>query len=116
MAAYQGQGKFEKRDGASAIIDFGRLTRAKFADDGTIEEKLTAFQDLRSRWALNDFRFEDWQYAVLTLLTPDVRFRTCRDRGLRVRPKTRVTTRSVETPQRGLGGKVDRTLFVLSSI
>ena len=64
--------KFEKKDGVSAIIDYGRLTRTKLIDDGTLEEQLNALQDLRSRCALNDFKYEDWQFAALILLAlPD---------------------------------------------
>jgi len=64
--------KFEKKDGVSAIIDYGRLTRTKLVDDGTLEEQLNALQDLRSRCALNDFKYEDWQFAALILLAlPD---------------------------------------------
>ena len=64
--------KFEKKDGVSAIIDYGRLTRTKLVDDGTLEEQLNALQDLRSRCALNDFKYDDWQFAALILLAlPD---------------------------------------------
>jgi hypothetical protein len=66
------QTKFEKKDGISAIIDYGRLTRAKLVDDGTLEEQLNALQELRSRCALNDFKYADWQFAALILLAlPD---------------------------------------------
>jgi gag-polypeptide of LTR copia-type/Zinc knuckle len=60
--------RFEKKDGVSAIIDWGRLTSTKLLDDGTLEEQLNALQDLRSRCALNDFQYEDWQFAALILL------------------------------------------------
>lgn len=60
--------KFEKRDGVSAIIDWGKLTSTKLVDDGTLEEQLNALQDLRSKCALNDFKYEDWQFAALILL------------------------------------------------
>ena len=60
--------KFEKVDGVSAIIDFGSLTRARLVDDGTLEAQLNILQDLRSRCALNDFKYEDWQFAALLLL------------------------------------------------
>jgi len=40
--------RFEKKDGVSAIIDWGRLTSTKLLDDGTLEEQLNALQDLRS--------------------------------------------------------------------
>ena len=60
--------KFEKKDGVSAIIDWGRLTSTKLLDDGTLEDQLNALQDLRSRCALNDFKYEDWQFAGLILL------------------------------------------------
>lgn len=66
------QTKFEKKDGVSAIIDFGHLSRATLVDDGTLEEQLNTLQELRSRCALNGFSFEDWQYAAILLLAlPD---------------------------------------------
>ena len=40
--------KFEKKDGVSAIIDWGRLTSTKLLDDGTLEDQLNALQDLQS--------------------------------------------------------------------
>ena len=61
--------KFEKKDGVSAIIDWGYLTHTKLVDDGTLKEQLNSFQQLRSRCALNGFKYEDWQYATLLLLT-----------------------------------------------
>ena len=64
--------KFEKKDGVSAILDLGLLTQTKLVDDGTLETQLNFLQDVRSRCALNDIKFEDWQYAALVLLAlPD---------------------------------------------
>ena len=60
--------KFEKKDGVSAIIDWGGLTSTKLVDDGTLEDQLNTLQDLRSKCALNDFKYEDWQFAALILL------------------------------------------------
>ena len=60
--------KFEKKDGVSAIIDWGSLTSTKLVDDGTLEDQLNVLQDLRSKCALNDFKYEDWQFAALILL------------------------------------------------
>ena len=64
--------QFQKKDGISAIIDFGRLIHTKFNDNGTLEKQLNDLQDLRSRCALNEFTFQDWQYAAILLLAlPD---------------------------------------------
>ena len=64
--------RFEKKDSVSTIIDYGRLTRAKLVDDGSLKEQLNALQELRSRCSLNDFKYEDWQFATLILLAlPD---------------------------------------------
>ena len=60
--------KFEKKDGVSALLDLSLITRAKLVDDGTLEAQLNKFQDIRSRCAMNDIKFEDWQYAALILL------------------------------------------------
>ena len=66
------KGKFEKKDGVSAIIDWGYLTRTKLVDDGTLKEQLNSLQELRSRCALNGFRYDDWQFTALLLLAlPD---------------------------------------------
>ncbi|KAF9645617.1 hypothetical protein BDM02DRAFT_3119960, partial [Thelephora ganbajun] len=62
------QSKFEKKSGVSAIIDLGLLTHTKLVDDGTLENQLNTMQDVRSRCALNEIKFEDWQYAALILL------------------------------------------------
>lgn len=59
--------KFEKMDGACAIIDFGALTCTRLVDDGTLEAQSNVLQDIRPPCALNDFRYEDWQYAALLL-------------------------------------------------
>jgi len=63
--------KFEKVNGISAIIDFGTINRARLVDDGTHEAQLNAFQDLRSRYALYGFKYEDCQYALILLALPD---------------------------------------------
>ncbi|KAF9648212.1 hypothetical protein BDM02DRAFT_3115680 [Thelephora ganbajun] len=62
------QSKFEKKSEVSAIIDLGLLTQTKLIDDGTLENQLNTMQDVRSRCALNEIKFEDWQYAALILL------------------------------------------------
>jgi hypothetical protein len=64
--------KFEKNDGISAILDLRFLSQTKLVDDGTLETQLNHLQDIRSRCALNDIKFEDWRYAALILLAlPD---------------------------------------------
>ena len=60
--------KFEKKDGVSAILDLGQLTQSKLIDNGTLKTQLNAMQDVCSQCALNDIKFEDWQYVTLILL------------------------------------------------
>ena len=62
------KGKFEKKDGVSAILDYHQLIQTRFIDDGNLEKQLNDMQNLRSKCALNDFKFEDWQYAAHLLL------------------------------------------------
>jgi hypothetical protein len=61
---------FEKRDGISAVIDWGNLVNVKLVDDGSIsmETQLAAITTHRSRVAVSGFTFEDWQFAALLLL------------------------------------------------
>jgi hypothetical protein len=62
--------RFEKRDGISAVIDWGNLVNVKLVDDGSIsmETQLAAITTHRSRVAVSGFTFEDWQFAALLLL------------------------------------------------
>ena len=62
------KGKFEKTDGVSAILDLAQLIQTKFTDDGALKTQLNTFQEVRSRCALNNIKFEDWQYAALILI------------------------------------------------
>ena len=62
------QQRFEKKDTVSAVFDYSRLAQAALVDDGTLEEQLNTLQELRSRCALNNLTFEDWQFAVTILI------------------------------------------------
>ena len=66
------KGKYQKKDGISAIIDWGQLVKTKFVDDGDIEKQLNDMIVLRNKCHLHKFTFEDWQFAALILLAlPD---------------------------------------------
>ena len=63
------KGRFQKKDGTSAILDFQQMVSTRFHGDNTLENQLSAIQVLRSRCALNDFDLTNWQYATILLLT-----------------------------------------------
>ena len=66
------KGKYQKKDGISAIIDWGQLVKTKFVDDGDVEKQLNDMIVLRNKCHLHKFTFKDWQFAALILLTlPD---------------------------------------------
>ena len=62
------KGRFQKKDGTSAILDFQQMVSTRFHNDDTLENQLATMQVLRSRCALNDFDLTDWQYATIVLL------------------------------------------------
>ena len=64
--------KYKTKDGVSALLDFKKFFRATLVDDGTLENQLNLYQELRSRCSINDMKVPDWQYASLILLAlPD---------------------------------------------
>ena len=63
------KGRFQKKDGTSAILDFQQMVSTRFHNDDTLESQLAAMQVLHSRCTLNDFDLTDWQYATIVLLT-----------------------------------------------
>lgn len=71
--------KFEKIDSFSAILDFGRLNRTKFVDDGTLEQQLNESQELCSCCRLNGFKQYDWQYSAILLFALPDSFKSIRE-------------------------------------
>jgi hypothetical protein len=59
--------RFEKKDGVSAILDYGKLIKMRLIDDGTLEQQLNAMQDLRSKCQLNEHWGQTHTYPVDTL-------------------------------------------------
>jgi len=62
------KGKFATRDGVSALLDFNKLQRSNFVDDGTLEAQLNRYHELWAACAINKFVIPDWQYAAMILL------------------------------------------------
>jgi hypothetical protein len=73
--------RYEKKDGISAIIDWGNLNRLTLTDDGSVsmETQLAALATHRSRVALNGFTYEDWQFAALIVLALPPSFESLRN-------------------------------------
>ena len=64
--------KYQKKDGISAIINWGRLVKTKFVNDGNVHQQLNDMMELRNKCHLHKFTFKDWQFAALILLAlPD---------------------------------------------
>ena len=64
--------KYQKKDGISAIIDWGRLVKMKFVDNGNVQQQLNDMMELWNKCHLHKFMFENWQFAALILLAlPD---------------------------------------------
>jgi hypothetical protein len=73
--------QYEKKDGISAIIDWGNLSRLTLSDDGSVsmETQLATLATHRSRVALNGFTYEDWQFAALIVLALPPSFESLRN-------------------------------------
>ena len=61
--------KFEKKVGATPLLDFKRFMRSKLVDDGTMEAQLTKLLGFRSTCALNGFKVDDWIFTTIILMS-----------------------------------------------
>ena len=60
--------KYKKKDGVTAAMDWGNLIEERFKPDVRMEEQITSHLSWRSKIALSNFTFPDWQFALLILL------------------------------------------------
>ena len=61
--------RYEKSDTRTSVRYFEQLIRTKLVDDGTLEAQLNDRSELRFRCAVNGFKFPDFQFASILLIS-----------------------------------------------